>query len=97
MELCKECYHPATENGLCTYHDGQSIRELLTERGISRKDFRNLVGCSERTVDAIHANRRLLSELEMRGLLSMPLTEKSMAQQKLRATIKRMEENEASR
>lgn len=77
MKTCKSCYHPATSKGLCPYHGGRSIRGELKRRGISRKEFKALLGgASDRTIDRIHNGERQLSELELRGLLTVNNKEK---------------------
>lgn len=78
METCQRCYHPADgHTGRCPYHKGKSIKYLLRERGISRTDFMDMGAFSARTVARIHSGERQLSELELRGLMTIePILQK---------------------
>lgn len=73
MTTCKHCDRPATLGNLCPYHGGATLRTVLNDRCIGRQQFREILGgVCNRTIDKIHANKRKLSPLELRGLLSIP-------------------------
>ena len=52
--------------------DSDTVKRLLKERGLSRRDLERLGSFSERTVRRIMAGTRKLSEIERRGLESLP-------------------------
>jgi len=49
-----------------------NLTHILKERGLSRRDLERLGSFSERTVRRIMAGTRKLSEIERRGLESLP-------------------------
>jgi hypothetical protein len=49
-----------------------NLKQTLEERGLTRRDLERLGSFSARTVRRIFAGERKLSELEWRGIESMP-------------------------
>lgn len=71
MLSCEKCLRPATGRGLCPYHGGFTVKQIVRRRDITRSAFRKIGGYSDRTIDRIYSGERKLSELELRGLLSI--------------------------